>query len=192
MYLKYRDALQEEGKQVPAKYDHIVKACDILIRALAHVGIVALVDEATGYQDIRDRQALQKILDSYLAKELAAWAKRFPDEFYKQIFRLRGWEWRGIQVKKPQVVAKYTNDIIYDRLAPGILQELQKKNPKDDKGRRKNRHHQWLTEDIGHPALAQHMHGVIMLMKTSGSWNDFMNKLNIAAPKKGQNLELSI
>ncbi|NHK28625.1 hypothetical protein FF098_011965 [Parvularcula flava] len=192
VYLKYRDALVEEEKSIPSNYHHIIKASDVLMRGLANVGIIALVDEATGYQEVRDRQALQKILDKYLAKELAAWAKRFPDEFYKQIFRLRGWEWKGVQVRKPQVVAKYTNDIVYDRLAPGILEELERKNPKDEKGRRKARHHQWLSEDVGHPALAQHLHGVIMLMKTSGSWNDFMNKLNIAAPKKGKNLELSV
>lgn len=192
VYLRYRDDLADHGRKVPATFDHIVRASDILIRSLAHVGIVALVDEATGFQDVRDRQALQKILDSYLAKELAAWAKRFPDEFYKQIFRLRGWEWRGVQVKKPGAVAGYTNDIIYERLAPGILDELRKRNPKDEKGRRKSKHHQWLTEDIGHPALAQHMHGVIMLMKTSRSWGDFMIKLNIAAPKKGANLEMPL
>ena len=69
--------------------------CEILAPALARVGIIALIDEATGYQEIRDRQALQQILDKYLLKEYAAWAKRFPDEFYKQIFKLRGWEWRG-------------------------------------------------------------------------------------------------
>ena len=27
---------------------------------------------------------------AYLRKELAAWAKRFPDKFYEQIFRLLG------------------------------------------------------------------------------------------------------
>lgn len=190
VYLRYRDSLHEQLQQVPVKYQHIVKASDILVRGLANVGIIALVDEATGYQDVRDRQALQKILDQYLAKELAAWAKRFPDEFYKQIFRLRGWAWKGVQVRKPQVVAKYTNDIVYERLAPGILEELESKNPKDDKGRRKAKHHQWLTEDVGHPALAQHLHGVVMLMKTSSTWSDFMTKLNVAAPKKGATLEM--
>lgn len=192
VYLKYRDHMLKEKGEIPAQYEHIVVAADLLVRGLANVGIVALVDEATGYQEVRDRHALQAILDEFLAKELAAWAKRFPDEFYKQIFRLRGWEWKGLQVKKPQVVAHYTNDIVYDRLAPGILEELQKKNPKNEKGRRTAKHHQWLTEDVGHPALAQHLHGVIMLMKTSGSWEDFINKLNIAAPKKGANLELAI
>jgi hypothetical protein len=71
---------------------------------LADVGIIALVDEATGYQEVRDKLALQAILDAYLRKELAAWAKRFPDTFYRQIFRLRSWQWKGMKVNRPQVV----------------------------------------------------------------------------------------
>jgi len=52
------------------------KKAEILFRGFAHVGIVALIDEATGYQRIRDREALQAILDAYLRKELAAGDKR--------------------------------------------------------------------------------------------------------------------
>ena len=73
----------------------VAKQCEILERGLARVGVIALVDEATGYQEVRDKIALQAILDAYLRKELAAWAKRFPDEFYEHIFRLRGWKWKG-------------------------------------------------------------------------------------------------
>lgn len=45
------------------------------------------------------------------------WAKRFPDEFYKQICRLKGWQWRGMKVNRPSVVAQYTTDLVYERLA---------------------------------------------------------------------------
>lgn len=141
VYLKMGDAFRAESKDVPRQYDHIVKACNVIVRGLAHVGIIALIDEATGYQDVRDRQALQAILDKYLRKELAAWAKTFPDEFYQQIFRLRNWEWKGMKVNRPQVVAKYTTDFVYERLTPGLLEQLQHRNPKDDKGHRKAAHH---------------------------------------------------
>jgi hypothetical protein len=162
---------------------------EMLTRGLAHVGIIALVDEATGYQDVRDRLALQAILDAYLRKELAAWAKRFPEEFYRQIFRLRDWQWKGMKVNRPQIVAKYANDLVYERLAPGILEELQRRNPKDEKGRK---HHQWLTEDVDHPALAQHLHAVIGFMRASARWDQFYRLLQRAFPKKGQNLELPL
>jgi hypothetical protein len=129
-----------------------------MLKGLGRLGIAGLIDEATGYQEVRDKQALQALLDTYLRKELAAWAKRFPDEFYEHIFRLRGWQWKGRGKNPPQAVAGYTKDIVYDaRLAPQILEELEKKNPVEG-GRRKAKHHQWLTEDVGHPALAQHLH----------------------------------
>lgn len=164
----------------------------ILIRGLALVGITALVDEATGYQEIRDRRALEAILDKFLRKEFAAWAKRFPDEFYEQIFRLKDWTWKGMSVNRPGVVGKYTNDLVYERLAPGILEELQRINPKNDRGRRKAAHHQWLTEDIGHPALAQHVYALIGFMRASESWDNFYRMVQRAFPKKNTQMLLAI
>lgn len=168
------------------------QAAEILVRGLAEVGIIALVDEATGYQDTREKAALQAILDKYLAKQFAAWAKRFPDTFYREIFRLRGWNWKGMQVNRPSVVGKYTNDIVYERLAPGILDELKRRNPSDDSGARSARHHQFLTEDVGHPALAQHLHAVLGLMRASNSWEQFKQMLDRAFPKQGTQLPLLI
>ena len=165
-------------------------ACYVLTKALAKVGIIALVDEATGYQEVRDRLALQAILDKFLRKELATWAKRFPDEFYEEMFRLRGWQWKGMKVNRPQVVATYTKDVVYERLAPGILKELEARNPKDERGRRKHRHHQWFTEDVGHPALAQHLYAILGLMRAAASWKDFYAMVKKAFPKKGETLFL--
>jgi P63C domain-containing protein len=169
----------------------IAEACRILYRGFAKVGLVALVDEATGYQEVRDKLALQAILDEFLLKEFAAWAKRFPDEFYQHIFRLRGWAWKGMKVNRPQVVANYTKDLVYARLAPGILKELEVRNPIES-GRRKAKHHQWLTEDIGHPALAQHLYAVIGLMRISETWDQFKKILERAYPKRGDTLQLPL
>jgi hypothetical protein len=167
-------------------------AAEILVRGFARVGIIALVDEATGFQEIRDRHALQQILDTYLRKEFAAWAKRFPDEFYQEIFRLRGWVWRGMRINRPQCVAAYTRDLVYKRLAPGILTELEQRNPVVQHGSRASRHHQWLTEDIGHPALAQHLHALIGLMRASDNWSQMMKLVNRAFPKRGDSLQLDL
>lgn len=192
VYLKFRDqSIKDDGK-VPKRYEHIIQACDILMRGLAHVGIIALVDEATGYQEVRDRLALQAILDKFLRTEFAAWAKTFPDDFYKEMFRLRGWQWRGMKVNRPSVVGHYTNDLVYERLAPNILEELQKRNPKDDKGRRKVKHFQWLTEDIGHPALAQHLYATIGFMRASTTWDQFYRMMQRAFPKKNTTMLLPL
>jgi P63C domain len=170
----------------------IAKQCDILVRGLATVGIIALVDEATGYQYDRDRRALQEILDRYLRKEFAAWAKRFPDEFYQEIFRLRGWIWKGMRINRPQCVAAFTRDLVYKRLAPGILKELEARNPKVESGYRLALHHQWLTEDIGHPALAQHLHALLGLMRASDTWQQMKKLVNRAFPQRGDSLQMEM
>jgi hypothetical protein len=170
----------------------VADASDLLMRGFARVGIIALIDEATGYQEVRDRKALEAILDRFLAKELAVWAKRFPDEFYQQIFRLKKWQWNGLSVKRPGVVGKYTIDLVYERLAPGIVEELERINPKNEKGNRSHRHHQWLTEDIGHPALAQHLYALIGFMRVSGDWDQFYRMVQRAYPKKNTNMLLPL
>jgi hypothetical protein len=186
----YQDAQRE--RVLRPQQVHIAEACRMLGRGLTRLGIIGLIDEATGYQAVRDKHALQAILDKYLRKELAAWAKRFPDEFYRQIFRLRGWTWKGMKVNRPQVVANYTKDFVWSRLAPGILDELQNRMPKDDKGRNKGRYPQLLSVDVGDPALAQHLHAVVSLMKAARNWDEFKRMLNVALPKKGANLELDL
>jgi P63C domain len=168
---------------------HIAETCRSLAKGFAIVGITALIDEATGYQEIRDRKALQDILDRYLRKDFAAWAKRFPDEFYQQIFRLRGWQWRGMKVNRPGVVANYTKDLVYARLAPGVLAELERLNPIDE-GRRQVKHHQFLTTDIGHPALQAHLNGVVAIMRGSTTWPHAQRMIQRAYPKINTNLDL--
>lgn len=119
----------DEGVITHMQY-HVVERCKILLRGFAEVGIAGLVDEATGYQEVRDRVALQKILDAYLIKnEWEKWTPTFPDEFYKNLFRLKGFPYPTGNTKlKPSFVGHWTNDIIYSRLAPGVLKELKKKN----------------------------------------------------------------
>jgi hypothetical protein len=169
---------------------------EILTRALAETGIVALIDEATGYEKVRPQNALQAYLEMVVRKELAAWAKRFPDEFYENIYKLKGWPWPGMKKNRYSVVAHYTNDLVYSRLGPGILNELQRKTPKNDKGYRDDRMHQWLTENVGHPMLAQHLHSLMMFQRLAISngygWKRFMLMVDQVLPKRGANLELPL
>ena len=167
---------------------------EIMLRALAHVGIVALIDEATGYQEIRPHQALQAFLEKIIRKELAAWAKKFPDEFYENIYKLKGWPWPGMQKNRYSVVAWYTRDLVYERIAPGLLKELEKKSPVNEKGQRPHKLHQWLTEDIGNPMLAQHLHSVVMFQRLALSqgygWNRFVKMVDRVLPRRGDTLSL--
>ncbi len=166
--------------------------CENLMRGFARVGIIALVDEATGYQRIREERALATILEKFIAKELQPWTKTFPYEFYEQIFRLK--EWPGPEgVKRPSVIGHYTNDFVYARLAPGVLDELKKRNPTiPSKGRRKSTHHQWFTPDLGHPKLKEHLAAVTALMRAAANWDIFQRSLARAFPKLNDTLEMPL
>ena len=164
---------------------------EILMRGFAQVGIVALVDEATGYQEVRPKDALQTYLETNLAKELVAWAKKIPDEFYENIYKLKGWPWPIMRKNRFSIVAGYTQDLVYDRIAPWLLKELEKKSPKDETWNGPNRRRQWRTEDVGNSILAQHLYSLVMFQRLALSnnykWRRFINMIDKVLPKRGAN-----
>lgn len=170
-----------------AKQQSIAIASEILVRSLSKLGIIALVDEATGYQYDRQRDELQKILKVYISEELLPWAKRFPDEFYKEMFRLNGWSYNPIGAKRPGIIGKYTNKLIYEQLPDGVLEELKNKTPKSKSGKYSKKFHQSLTLDIGNTHLEKQLVSVITLMNVSSNWRNF---LGLFAKKFGGQLEL--
>lgn len=158
----------------------IAKAAETLHRGLARVGVAAMIDEATGYQDSRAKGALADILRQYVAEDFRRWTECFPEKFYREMFRLKGWDWteKSIAGKRPGVVGRYTDDIVYERLAPGVLEELRNKNPSVRPGRRRHKHYYWLTGEVGHPKLLAHLEGVWLLMKQSKDWDELKDKLD--------------
>lgn len=186
MYLKARDA-----GVLLTNQKHLAVQAENIIRSFAKVGIIALVDEATGYQLDRDKDELQKILSAYISEELLPWQKRFPDEFYNQIFRLKNWTSDPIKQRSP-FVGKITNDVIYSLLPPGVLQELKKQNPIVE-NKRKYKHHQFLTPEIGNKHLDKQLTEVITLMRVSETWDEFEENMFKAFSNygKGQPMPLS-
>ncbi len=188
LFLKARDT-----DLLTPKQQEYAAAADLIMRSLAHTGIIALVDEATGYQEFRDKTALQAILDKYLSAECAKWAKTFPDKFYLEIFRLKNWNLAKELRHKPGAVAHITNDLIYKRLAPELIPSLEEKNPVMESGRRKACHHQYLTREQGINHLKGHLFMVQRLMKMSNTWEEFIQKMNDFLPHATtDNIEIPI
>lgn len=168
--------------------EHIAHQAEVLVRGFARVGIIALVDEATGYQKERARDALAQILEAFVAKELQPYVKTFPADYYEYMFRLRGLPYPPEKAQyKPQYFGVMTNDIVYKRLAPGLLSELKSQAAKDDK---KGKLHQRLTSNIGHPKLREHLASVVTVMKLSRDYDDFTAKLDIVHPKYQETMAL--
>jgi P63C domain len=168
--------------------ERTAQAAEILVVALAQTGIIALVDEATGFQYVRAYDALAQILEQFIAKELAGWVKTFDDDYYRELFRLRGRAYSPKQ--RPKYFGKLTNDLIYERLAPGVLSELKRLNPPNQKGNRRHKHFQRLTSNVGYPKLKQHLGKVTALMQISKDWTEFMNHLDRIAPRQHATLVL--
>ena len=185
VYLRAREAGRLKGRQ-----RDIADRAEILGRGLMRLGIIGLVDEVTGYQADRAKDDLARILAQFVAKELQPYIPTFQTEYYQQIFRLRGLEYSPESVKRPQYFGILTNDIVYKRLAPGVLDELKKVTPRTESGRHKDKLFQRLTSNRGYPKLREHLGSVITIMSFSSDWHDFMAKLNHRHPKFGDQLNL--
>lgn len=170
------DAFLEARKNISLspRQKIIAEQCEILIRGFAKVGIIALVDEATGYQYDRERFELQKILKAYVSDEILKWQLTFTDEFYKEIFRLWGLPFIPKYIKnKPSFIGKLTTKYIYDQMPQGVMDKVKENIGKTEKGNYRYKWHQGLTPDVGKEHLKKQIYEVTALMSISKSKEEF-------------------
>lgn len=165
MYLSARDLKLLKPTQL-----RLAEMAEIIVRACAKVGIIALVDEATGYQKVRAKQALQLKLQAYIADEMGEWARMFPTEFWVELARLEGIEYSPQH--RPLRWGKYVMAFVYDAVDPDVGKELRRRNP-DPKFRQN--HHQWL-QDLGRERVNNQVQQVIAIMKLCVDVEDFKAK----------------
>jgi hypothetical protein len=171
---------------------------ELLIRGLADVAIVALVDEATGFQKEREAGELQKILAAYISPTLLPWTERFPEPFFRDMFRVFGWSWPVREGMKypgpvgPRYAGKLIKQIIYGNLPPGVLDELETRNPHDKKWQRKSRMTQILSSDIGHPHVEKLVSVVHTLFEISDTKQEFWRHYKRKFNKGPEQLELEL
>ncbi len=144
----------------------------MLQRGVGKIGWIALVDEATGFQKIRDKDALQQLLSLYVAKEFLPWLKTFIDVFYEEIYRIKGWQYDP-KKNKYQVVGKYTLKYVYGCLPKPVVDEVKKKTPRTKSGNYTKKLFQSLTKEVGKPHLDRALGGVIALLKSADTWEQF-------------------
>src|ERR1700693_2636328 len=159
--------------------EHIAKQAELLIRGLASVGIIALVDEATGFQYDRPRRDLEEQLAKFLSENLRKWVRTFPTDYFKHLCRLRHVELRH-DMKLPQYFGQLTNNLIYRRLAPGLLKKL--KERREERGSKSNKLHSWLSEDVGFRGVLVHLGTVVGIMKLHTDYDAFEKQLDQVAP----------
>jgi hypothetical protein len=164
-----------ETKTIRPTQLKLAARAEIIIRACAKTGLVALIDEATGFQAVRDAEDLQVRIRAYLSDTLNEWARTFPNEFFDQFYRLEG---RSAPVPRkpyPKRFGRYVMQFVYDTLDPGIADWLRKNNPNPTWD---VHHHQWFNREFGYPKLRFHLMEVMGIQKASTTLEKF--KENIA------------
>jgi hypothetical protein len=135
------------GKDLAKQQEPLARASEVLLLALANVGITSLVDEATGYQYDRKHDALRILLSKYIEEGLQKWIHTFPDSFFAELDRLYGNPKTSASKGRPQYYGHFINKYVYDPIENGYVKaELDKLNITDE-GKRKARFHQWLTDE---------------------------------------------
>lgn len=164
----------------------VVESSFILSKALKKVSIIALIDEATGYQYDREKRELQAIVKALISDEILQWQEAFHISFYKEIFRLWGIPFTEANIKrKPQFIGHITNRFVYQNMPKGvfILTKLKSKTPKTTGGNYKYRLHQSLTPEIGRETLKKVIYTVEALASISNDKNMF---IKLISEKYGQ------
>jgi len=82
----YQDALT--ARKLHTSQKHIGEQCRFLLKALTDKAIDDLVDQATGFDDWRKREAIDRILEKYVRIDALPWVRMFDVDFYRQIYRL--------------------------------------------------------------------------------------------------------
>lgn len=157
-----------QPQQIP-----IAKVAASLLAIFSKLGVVAWIHEVTGYQYVRDPNALSTLVTLYISEERRKWQKEFRDEFYMYLGKLYG---RVIthSSARPQWMAKFTNKYIYDPLEHGqVRKELDKVNPILASGRRKDKQFQHVTADYGIHKVRERIEGVLTILKLAPNKRKF-------------------
>jgi len=131
-------------------------------------------------KELEKRQLLEVVSDYWQVKSIgknvqptpAEYERIFPQDYYKEIYRLRGWPVPKIISSKPWIVGKYTNEVVYFRFSQEVLPFLRIINPYRIPGKREYKHHQYLTTG-GRIMLAKYIEEAIAEMKNHDDWNNF-------------------
>lgn len=157
----------------------IVRNANKFILATAKIGIIALIDEVTGYQAERNSKELQLKMKYFLVDDMdkaKEWEKTFPDDLWYEFGRLT--KWKGSLKKRPKYWGKLVNALIYDLLDKDIAKHLRETKPPKYNGHTK--YFQWLNEQYGTKELTQHIWQVIGMAKSC----EDINELKLLASEK--------
>jgi hypothetical protein len=161
-----------EKEDLTERQQKIATNANRFLRATAKVGIIALVDEVTGYQYERPMDALQLKLKLYLEEEMRPWEATFPDQLWVEFQRLTNWH--GPLHLRPKWWGKLVNELIYDYLDSDVARWLRNNAPKPRYGQN---YHQWLSSQYGLKKLIEHIWMTIGMAKACRNMDELKARM---------------
>jgi hypothetical protein len=168
------DSEVNQAKRVYGQYKHIIDACNRLDSGFAKRGIIALVDDATGYRGDQLKEDVLRVIAAYMSPTLYKWTQKFRPEFFEEMYRLHGWEYKPGSTKHPQYTGKFITKYVYEPLPPGVLEEMKTRLPKNESGNRRAKLWQTLSADTGIPHLDRQINDIVTLMTISDEKEAFV------------------
>jgi transcriptional regulator with XRE-family HTH domain len=161
-----------DGNLTTERQQQIAIRCSMLLAACAKVGLIALIDEATGYQYDRKENSLQLKLKAFIADEMRGWEKTFPDELWEQFGRLT--HWQGNLHLRPKWWGKLVMELIYNAIDSDVALYLKEHKPPPV---HKKNYHQWLSDHYGLKQLITHIYQIIGMAKTCSTMKELQEKV---------------
>jgi hypothetical protein len=168
----------QDGKLTDVQIGIAMRAA-MFVAACSKVGLIALIDEATGYQYRRADEELQLKLRLFLLEEMRKWERTFPNELWEQFGRLTNW--KGAVHQRPKYWGKLVMELIYEYLDPDVAEWLRENAPKPKHGKN---YHQWLTSQYGLKKLVEHIWKVVGIASTCGDIDELKNRMEELYGKK--------
>jgi hypothetical protein len=163
---------RDAGALTTNRQNAMAVRCNAFLAACATVGLIALIDEATGYQYERAADALQVKLRAFLEDEMRKWEKTFPDQLWIEFGRLTGWD--GSVQARPKYWGKLVMELVYEYLDPDVAEWLRTNAPKPRHGQN---YHQWLSEQYGLQKLVEHIWMLIGVASTCSNMTELRYKM---------------
>lgn len=152
----------------------IAMQAGLFLAACSDIGLMALIDEATGFQYDRARDALEVKLKAYLEDEMRKWEKTFPDELWLEFGRLTGWS-KSVTLR-PKYWGQLVNELVYEYMDSDVAQWLRDNAPKPRHGQN---YHQWMSSQYGLRKLVEHIWKLLGIAKTCENMVELKDKMAI-------------
>lgn len=145
-----------------------------IILAFSQFGVLKYVEQITGYRYTDEDTQIVKSLKEYgVSPTIVEWQREFQTDFYRNIYRLRGWPYNPKSTARPSVIGTYTNQYVYSYLPKDVFQWIKDNTPKNKEGKFTKKLFQSLDEKVGKEKLRNQMVSVTTMLKLSNTWDEF-------------------